>query len=101
MDYDHLKAGTKTERVRKPKGARNYAVKYAQKCRQKEVPENYENVGRFWGHSRGIEPKLIRSIQVMGYEDAIYCLRTWKYVHKINHDRIVTVLYNAAEHIKY
>jgi hypothetical protein len=26
-----------------------YASKYAAKAEQKEVPENYENVGRFWG----------------------------------------------------
>jgi len=34
-------------------GALRYAAKYAYKTHQKIVPQNYENVGRFWGVSRG------------------------------------------------
>jgi hypothetical protein len=57
-DARHLAAGTRLERIRKPNGARNYAVKYAHKMVQKRVPENYRNVGRFWGHSRDVKPVL-------------------------------------------
>lgn len=57
-DPRHLAAGTRLERVRNPNGARNYAVKYAYKMRQKVVPPNYRNVGRFWGHSRDVRPVM-------------------------------------------
>jgi hypothetical protein len=54
---DHLLAGTRVERLRKP-GAR-YAVKYASKMRQKSVPVEYQNVGRFYGYSTAVKPKAI------------------------------------------
>lgn len=57
-DPKHLKAGTRLERVRKPDGARRYALKYTHKMRQKAVPAAYRNVGRFWGHSRSVKPTL-------------------------------------------
>jgi hypothetical protein len=56
-DERHLKAGTRLERIRKPGGARRYTVKYAFKMEQKRVPVEYRNVGRFWGHSRGVKPE--------------------------------------------
>lgn len=35
-----------------------YLVKeYIEKMEQKDVPENFLNVGRFWGHSRNMKPK--------------------------------------------
>lgn len=55
LDYDHLRAGTRVERLR-TKGAR-YAVKYAYKMRQKLVPEEYRAVGRFYGYSRDVKPQ--------------------------------------------
>lgn len=61
-DVRHLAAGTRLERVRKPDGARRYALKYAYKMKQKVVPENYRNVGRFWGHSRSVKPTLTRVV---------------------------------------
>lgn len=48
-DERHLWAGTRTEALRRPHAAGTYAAKYAAKADQKEVPEDYENVGRFWG----------------------------------------------------
>jgi hypothetical protein len=49
-DPRHLRAGTKCERLRGGKAATiSYASKYACKMAQKDVPEGYENVGRFWG----------------------------------------------------
>ena len=96
---DHLKAGTRVERIRKQKGGRNYAVKYATKCWQKTVPQVYKNVGRFWGHSQGIEPRITHSIQVHGYDDCQYELRHWKNACIINHDVIITVLWNVAKYL--
>lgn len=43
----HLKAGTRVEKVRKEHFG--YAMKYAAKPEQKEVPEGFQDVGRFWG----------------------------------------------------
>jgi hypothetical protein len=49
-DIRHLKAGTRVEYLKAGRaGTISYASKYAQKQEQKEVPEGYENVGRFWG----------------------------------------------------
>jgi hypothetical protein len=49
-DLKHLKAGTRVETIKKgKKGMITYARKYARKQEQKEVPENYQNVGRFYG----------------------------------------------------
>lgn len=42
------------EWVRSEDGAKRYVTKYATKPEQKEVPPNYQNVGRFWGCSRSI-----------------------------------------------
>lgn len=40
--------------VRETEGAIRYLIKYATKPYQKEVPESYRDVGRFWGCSRGV-----------------------------------------------
>ena len=53
-DVRHLHAGTRTEYLHSGRGGTiSYASKYAAKQEQKDVPENFENVGRFWGvHGR-------------------------------------------------
>lgn len=49
-DERHLRAGTRIETIRAGKsGIMAYASKYAAKHEQKEVPPDYERVGRFWG----------------------------------------------------
>lgn len=51
-DLRHLRAGTKIESIREGRrGIVSYAAKYAAKNEQKQVPEDYEHVGRFWGVS--------------------------------------------------
>lgn len=60
-DTKHLSAGTRLERIRKRNGAARYAVKYCYKMRQKRVPEQYQSVGRFWGHSKDVTPQAIAS----------------------------------------
>lgn len=44
------------ESLRSEDGAARYALKYALKTRQKVVPKNYRDVGRFWGISPGAKP---------------------------------------------
>ena len=46
-DPKHLRAGTRVERIKR--SAISYVAKYAQKNEQKQVPEGFQNVGRFWG----------------------------------------------------
>lgn len=48
----HLNAGTSCEVVRSQTGVAAYMASYLQKADQKQVPENFANVGRFWGGSR-------------------------------------------------
>ena len=48
-DPKHLRAGTRIERFRFPPALGGYVMKYAAKLEQKEVPAEFENVGRFWG----------------------------------------------------
>lgn len=44
------------EVMRSPMAASVYATKYASKMNQKEVPEGFENVGRFWGQWGNFRP---------------------------------------------
>lgn len=49
-DDRHLRAGTRIESIRAGRaGTISYASKYAAKEAQKLVPDNFFNVGRFWG----------------------------------------------------
>ena len=49
-DIRHLQAGTRTEYLKSGRaGTISYASKYAVKMAQKQVPEDYQKVGRFWG----------------------------------------------------
>lgn len=49
-DERHLHAGTRTELLKHGRaGTISYASKYAAKAEQKVVPDEYKNVGRFWG----------------------------------------------------
>jgi len=98
-DADHLVAGTSIERIRDRNGANKYIVKYGMKTWQKLVPLLYQFVGRFWGFSQGIEPKIQHEIQVTGYDDARYWLRFWSNAHLVNHDLIISTLWNVAKHM--
>ena len=46
----HLKAGTRTSKVRSKEEAITYMLGYMGKRDQKDVPKEYRNVGRFWGY---------------------------------------------------
>jgi len=43
------------EAVREQDGMQRYIAKYANKLRQKTVPENFQDVGRFWATSKGVK----------------------------------------------
>lgn len=62
-DESVLDASTRTEALRHKDG--RYAVKYAQKMRQKVVPKAFSDVGRLWGHSRGVKPVPIVTIDMV------------------------------------
>ena len=52
------------EIIREPAGARKYVTKYAAKQIQKQVPETFIDVGRFWGSSRGVQPEEVVTLDV-------------------------------------
>lgn len=98
-DEFHLAAGTRVEAVEKQGGARRYAVKYAQKARQKGVPEVYRSVGRFWGHSKDVKP-VARGYGTVGTEGAMReLLSGWSYADRAI-ERGYGTLYNAAEIVR-
>jgi hypothetical protein len=55
-------ASTRVEKLRVP--ATRYAAKYGSKMEQKEVPEDYHGVGRFWG-VRGLRKLLEPDIRLV------------------------------------
>lgn len=90
----HRKAGTRTERIRLPNGAARYAVKYAFKMKQKVVPVDYRNVGRFWGCSRKVIPKQ-RATFGCTEDDVRGVLEGWKYAPR-DDQTLYKVLYGVA-----
>jgi hypothetical protein len=94
-DERHLRAGTRLERLRIPEGARHYVVKEMAKMYQKQVPEGFRNVGRFWGCSRDVPP-LARASYPMSEYELVQALRLagWPWLRG---DEIAwKVLYNAG-----
>lgn len=84
-EIKHFLAGSKVERLRKKDNGISYMSSYMNKIEQKIVPENFKNVGRFWGHSKGVV-KVEKSIKVMEYNEAMKELQPIfkDYQHKIN-----------------
>jgi hypothetical protein len=94
QDPRHLAAGTSCEAIRKPGGAARYAVKYASKMRQKSVPSDFRNVGRFWGHSRDVSP-VAREIIQCTEDDVRELLKDWE--HAPRPERVVyRILYGQS-----
>jgi hypothetical protein len=94
-DYKHRLAGTRTETLRSKEGGARYCVKYAQKMRQKEVPEAYQNVGRFWGHTTRVKPEP-ESQHRCTEDDVRGMLEGWKYAPS-EQCPVWRVLYNQGE----
>lgn len=74
----HLQAGTRTETLRTSDGGARYAVKYAQKMKQKAVPPEYQDVGRFWGHTTRVKPEP-KQVYRCTEDDVRGALEGWKY----------------------
>lgn len=80
------------EFVRKPHALSYYGTKYATKAHQKEVPDNYQNVGRFWGYWGDAKPE-VQTIIGRGYESVMrlrYLLKDWRYRWKMQKDGCIT-----------
>jgi hypothetical protein len=97
-DTKHLAAGCRSERIRKLDGARHYAVKYALKMRQKEVPQAYQNVGRFWGCSKDVVPIAEGTVQCTE-DDIRGALDDWRYKQP-DDQALWSVLYNCADRFR-
>lgn len=96
---DHLKAGTRAEALREEEGGKRYAVKYAAKMYQKEVPDGYRNVGRMWGCSRDVKPRPPVTITVEQYDLLRWMLSGWKYAPMLD-EVPLSLLYGAADELR-
>jgi hypothetical protein len=61
-DPDNLMAGIRIESMREKHMAAVYAAKYASKSEQKDVPEAFQNVGRFWGLFGGLSVEPVAEV---------------------------------------
>jgi hypothetical protein len=97
-DPKHLKAGTRTEKIRQSGGARNYAAKYGAKKEQKSVPPQFSDVGRFWGASRGVKVQPLTSIEIHDMQVIMDTLESvgWEYAANLEKMNLST-LYNAGK----
>lgn len=59
------------EVIRKPDGAKRYVAKYATKPYQKQVPEWFQDIGRFWGCSDGVKENREKPIILELTEDEL------------------------------
>jgi hypothetical protein len=82
-DEKHLRAGTRVEAIKRPHAMAAYAAKYAAKSEQKDVPEGFESVGRFWGVFGDMRPKPER-ITEGGIEAVAPLIRAAKKVEAVD-----------------
>lgn len=99
-DEKHLKAGTRIEKLRIPDAAGRYAAKYASKPYQKKLPLDYQNVGRWWGHSRDVIPEPLGELEIESWKELSKELDGWSHQRKINERVPMATLYNAAHIIQ-
>ena len=65
------------ELIRSDDGAARYALKYATKTKQKKVPEDFQDVGRFWGCSRDVSrsaKEMVDSVECGEFDVRLYAL---------------------------
>lgn len=63
-DIKHLRAGVAWEVIEESEGALRYAACHASKPHQKKVPENYQNVGAFWGYVGDVNVEEVARVQM-------------------------------------
>lgn len=82
-DEKHLRAGTRVEGIRSKSHLHGYLTNYIKKSEQKEVPEGFEEVGRFWGSSRNLLIYEVYKRVAQFYELiwAIKLIRNWYKAH--------------------
>lgn len=98
-DADHIKAGTRIERVRSNGSLAHYCVKYAMKMYQKRVPKLYQNVGRFWGCSGGVRPVARMTHPVSSESDLQLHLKRWLQDNGKRSTKY-RVLFNATDYLE-
>lgn len=96
-DIKHLNAGTRIEAGRTKRGLHKYAVKYASKIHQKNVPVEFGNVGRLWGCSYSVNPKPKAVIPVDCEESLTVLLGEWEYIGE--EKKGYHILFNASPHV--
>jgi len=77
----HLEHGADAQILRKRHAAGSYAAKYSGKNEQKQVPENFEKVGRFWGMF-GVIKVLDSVIAMKGNKDFYALVRVLRKAHR-------------------
>lgn len=76
-DDRHLRAGTRIESIRAGRaGMISYVSKYAAKQEQKDVPEDFDHVGRWWG-IRGLRSRVAATTVVRGCEMSDRNVKKW------------------------
>lgn len=98
-DPKHLKAGTRVEKLRRPDAAGRYAAKYAGKPHQKRVPDGYQNVGRWWGHSRDVKPLPLEIKEINSWDDLIFLTEGWSHHGLVKIHKPMKTLFNATQDI--
>jgi hypothetical protein len=96
-DVKHLLACLNWDNARKKNGLAHYVAWYAGKAQQKQVPEDYQNVGRFWGKSRNITCTPVDQ-WVTDEATLRACLHSWDYLPPPGKP-LYRVLYNASDHV--
>lgn len=91
-------AGVSWSNEKKTNGLRHYAVKYASKMYQKSVPEEYQNVGRFWGRSKNVTCTPVRLV-ALDEKTLRDGLKSWKYLPGADRD-MHRVLFNASKYLR-
>ena len=76
-----MRASARVEQVREPGGAGRYATKYAFKMEQKQVPEGFENVGRFWSCSRSVKVEPVKVMELTESEIENLDFRKFRFAH--------------------
>jgi len=72
-DKRHLEAGTQVRALSTSAEAIKYATSYANKANQKEVPETFTGVGRFWGSSRSLTESIVEleDISILSFSTSV------------------------------
>lgn len=99
-DSEHTESGTRIEKLESVEGGKRYPVKYGAIMKQKKIPTQYTDVGRFWGHSRDVKPVKIMDIQCLNEDDMLAMIDdSWGYKKNVR-GKIIKTLFNASNHVR-